>query len=96
MSPSERPLLAQYRFQFMAKHHRHRVRPDFRDVDQHRGKARYDDDVQQRREWMNRQINERLKALIAAYKALGGSLTGTLTVDPTHLRDLKLKGRRTG
>ena len=47
--------------------------------------------VQQRRERMNRQINERLKALIAAYKTLGGSFTGTLTVDPTHLRDLKLK-----
>lgn len=45
--------------------------------------------VQQRRERMNRQINERLKILIAAYKTLGGSFTGTLTVDPTHLRDLK-------
>jgi hypothetical protein len=45
--------------------------------------------VQQRRERMNRQINERLKVLIAAYKTLGGSFTGTLTVDPTHLRDLR-------
>ncbi|HEY0120181.1 MAG TPA: hypothetical protein VGC14_00220 [Rhizobium sp.] len=45
--------------------------------------------VQQRRERMNRQINERLKTLIAAYKTLGGSFTGTLTVDPTHLRDLR-------
>jgi uncharacterized membrane protein YgcG len=45
--------------------------------------------VQQRRERMNRQINERLKTLIAAYKILGGSFTGTLTVDPTHLRDLR-------
>lgn len=42
--------------------------------------------VQQRRERMNRQINERLRTLIAAYKTLGGSFTGTLTVDPTHLR----------
>jgi type II secretory pathway pseudopilin PulG len=42
--------------------------------------------VQQRRERANRQINERLKTLIAAYKALGGSFTGTLTVDPSHLR----------
>ncbi|TWI60900.1 hypothetical protein IP91_04864 [Pseudoduganella lurida] len=45
--------------------------------------------VQQRRERMNRQINERLKTLIAAYRTLGGSFTGELTVHPTHLRDLK-------
>src|SRR5690349_5992252 len=45
--------------------------------------------VQQRRERENRQINERLKTLIAAYKTLGGSFTGDLTVDPTHLRDLQ-------
>ncbi|WP_244406214.1 hypothetical protein [Methylocella silvestris] len=45
--------------------------------------------IQQRRERMNRQINERLRTLIAAYKTLGGSFTGTLTVDPTHLRDLR-------
>src|SRR5450830_18217 len=45
--------------------------------------------IQQRRERMNRQINERLKTLIAAYKTLGGSFTGQLTVDPTHLRDVK-------
>jgi len=46
--------------------------------------------VQQRRERMNRQINERLRTLIAAYRTLGGSFTGQLTVDPTHLRDLRL------
>lgn len=45
--------------------------------------------IQQRRERMNRQINERLRILIAAYKALGGSFTGELAVDPTHLRDLR-------
>lgn len=45
--------------------------------------------IQQRRERMNRQINERLKTLIAAYRTLGGSFTGELTVDPTHLRDLR-------
>jgi uncharacterized membrane protein YgcG len=44
--------------------------------------------VQQRRERVNRQINERLKTLIAAYKVLGGSFTGELAVDPRHLRDL--------
>ena len=44
--------------------------------------------VQQRRERANRQINERLKTLIAAYKTLGGSFTGTLAVDPRHLREL--------
>jgi hypothetical protein len=44
--------------------------------------------IQQRRERMNRQINERLRALIAAYKTLGGSFTGDLSVDPTHRRDL--------
>jgi len=43
--------------------------------------------IQQRRERLNRQINERLRTLIAAYKTLGGSFTGNLTVDPTHLRD---------
>ena len=45
--------------------------------------------IQQRRERENRQINERLRTLIAAYKALGGSFTGDLEVDPAHLRDLK-------
>jgi hypothetical protein len=45
--------------------------------------------IQQRRERENRQINERLRTLIAAYKTLGGSFTGNLSVDPTHLRDLK-------
>jgi len=45
--------------------------------------------VQQRRERENRQINERLRTLIAAYKTLGGSFTGDLAVDPTHLRDLQ-------
>jgi hypothetical protein len=45
--------------------------------------------IQQRRERMNRQINERLRALIAAYKTLGGSFTGDLSVDPTHLRDAR-------
>lgn len=48
--------------------------------------------IQQRRERMNRQINERLRTLIAAYKTLGGSFTGTLTVDPTHLRQLRRSG----
>jgi hypothetical protein len=51
--------------------------------------------VQQRRERENRQINERLRTLIAAYKTLGGSFTGDLTVDPTHLRDL-LEAERSG
>jgi heme exporter protein D len=45
--------------------------------------------VQQRRERANRQINERLKTLIAAYKTLGGSFTGRLSVDPRHLRELR-------
>jgi type II secretory pathway pseudopilin PulG len=44
--------------------------------------------MQRRRERENRQVNERLKTLIAAYKTLGGSFTGELSVDPTHLRDL--------
>lgn len=48
--------------------------------------------VQQRRERENRQINERLRTLIAAYKTLGGSFTGNLAVDPTHLRDLLHRG----
>lgn len=45
--------------------------------------------IQQRRERENRQINERLRTLIAAYRTLGGSFTGNLEVDPTHLRDLR-------
>jgi hypothetical protein len=45
--------------------------------------------IQQRRERLNRQINERLRTLIAAYKVLGGSFTGDLAVDPTHLRELR-------
>ncbi len=45
---------------------------------------------QRRRERENRQINERLKVLIAAYKTLGGSFTGVLSVDPAHLRDQRL------
>ncbi|NII72030.1 type II secretory pathway pseudopilin PulG [Dyella sp. SG562] len=48
--------------------------------------------VQQRRERANRQINERLRTLIAAYKTLGGSFTGNLAVDPTHLRQLRERG----
>lgn len=49
--------------------------------------------IQQRRERMNRQINERLKTLIAAYRTLGGSFTGQLTVDPTHLRDVRTRAQ---
>jgi type II secretory pathway pseudopilin PulG len=45
--------------------------------------------MQKRRERENRQINERLRTLIAAYKTLGGSFTGDLLVDPAHLRDLR-------
>src|ERR1700754_340482 len=45
--------------------------------------------IQQRRERLNRQINERLRTLIAAYKVLGGSFTGNLTIDPRHLHDFR-------
>ncbi|NMA98424.1 MAG: hypothetical protein GX970_10015, partial [Phyllobacteriaceae bacterium] len=45
--------------------------------------------IQQRQQRMNRQINERLKTLMAAYKVLGGSFTGRLSVDPRHLRDIR-------
>ena len=48
--------------------------------------------LQQRQQRMNRQINERLKTLIAAYKTLGGSFTGELTVNPAHLRDQRQAG----
>ncbi len=44
--------------------------------------------IQQRQQRMNRQINERLKTLISAYRTLGGSFTGELTVSPAHLREL--------
>ena len=46
--------------------------------------------IQQRQQRMNRQINERLKTLISAYRTLGGSFTGQLTVNPLHLRDLRV------
>jgi len=52
--------------------------------------------IQQRRERENRQINERLRTLIAAYKTLGGSFTGDLRVDPSHLRDLRLRAAEEG
>ncbi|MFN6994213.1 MAG: hypothetical protein ACK4PH_08420, partial [Aquincola tertiaricarbonis] len=48
--------------------------------------------VQERRQRENRQINERLRTLIAAYKTLGGSFTGTLAVDPAHRRELRALG----
>lgn len=49
--------------------------------------------IQRRRERENRQINERLKTLIAAYKTLGSSFTGQLRVNPVHLRDLHATAR---
>ncbi len=52
--------------------------------------------MQQRRERENRQINERLRTLIAAYKTLGGSFTGELAVDPTHLGDLRKRSEASG
>lgn len=52
--------------------------------------------IQQRRERENRQINERLRTLIAAYKTLGGSFTGNLAVDPSHLRDLRRRAEPGG
>ncbi len=52
--------------------------------------------IQQRQQRMNRQINERLRTLIAAYKVLGGSFTGELTVDPAHLRDIQQRAREEG
>jgi len=45
--------------------------------------------IQRQRERENRQINERLRTLIAAYKILGGSSTGELSVDPAHLSALR-------
>lgn len=52
--------------------------------------------IQQRQQRLNRQINERLRTLIAAYKTLGGSFTGELTVDPSHLRDIQQKAKEQG
>jgi len=52
--------------------------------------------IQQRRERENRQINERLRTLIAAYKTLGGSFTGNLAVDPSHLRALRRRAEPGG
>lgn len=52
--------------------------------------------LQERRARENRQINERLRTLIAAYKVLGGSFTGDLDVDPTHLRELRQRAREDG
>ncbi len=44
--------------------------------------------IQQRQQRENRQINERLRTLMAAYKTLGGSFTGDLATSPAHKRDL--------
>ena len=52
--------------------------------------------IQQRQQRQNRQINERLKVLIAAYKVLGGAFTGDLGVDPRHLRDLRRQAEEEG
>jgi hypothetical protein len=52
--------------------------------------------VQRRRERENRQVNERLRTLIAAYKTLGGSFTGDLRVDPTHRRELRAAAQAAG
>lgn len=52
--------------------------------------------VQERRQRANRQINERLRTLMAAYKTLGGSFTGDLEVDPTHLRELRRRAAERG
>ena len=51
--------------------------------------------IQRRRERQNRQINERLRTLMAAYKTLGGSFTGNLVVDPMHGRELH-RGQMSG
>lgn len=45
--------------------------------------------IQQRQQRMNRQINERLRTLMSAYRTLGGSFTGELSVNPQHLRELR-------
>ncbi|MDR2335349.1 MAG: hypothetical protein LBE61_17925 [Burkholderiaceae bacterium] len=47
--------------------------------------------IQKRRERQNRQINERLKTLMAAYKTLGSSFTGQLMVHPLHMREMRLQ-----
>ena len=52
--------------------------------------------IQRKRERENRQINERLRTLIAAYKTLGGSFTGQLPVNPLHMRDLRPQGDDAG
>lgn len=52
--------------------------------------------IQQRQQRMNRKINERLKTLIAAYRVLGGSFTGALTVSPQHLRTIREAGETDG
>jgi hypothetical protein len=65
----------------------HGVHEEQADGDSHERDQR---DAKQRRERANRQINERLKTLIAAYKTLGGSFTGNLAVDPSHLRERRM------
>ncbi len=52
--------------------------------------------LQARRERENRQINERLRTLMAAYKTLGGSFSGELGVDPMHLRELRQRMQEQG
>lgn len=52
--------------------------------------------IQQRQSRMNRQINESLRTLMSAYRTLGGSFTGSLDVDPSHLRELRHKTTEEG
>lgn len=51
--------------------------------------------IQKRRERENRQINERLRTLMSAYKTLGGSFTGNLTVSPLHLHEARAMSQMT-
>jgi len=48
--------------------------------------------IQRRHERSTREINERMRALIAAYKTLNSSDTGTLTVDSTNPLNLHRQG----
>ena len=52
--------------------------------------------IQQRQSRMNRQINESLRTLMSAYRTLGGSFTGSLEVDPSHLRQLRHQSTEEG
>lgn len=94
--PRCRGVRARSGFQLLANPALHAVRAGPDHVDRRRHPPARDADHPAAARARNRQINERLRTLIAAYKVLGSSFTGDLAVDPTHQRDLRQRAAEAG